>query len=556
MKKNWKYIEKLDEFNAFAAEPKPTPTTKPAPTETPVKFPKPSNPPQPSIDPGPKNWKEALKLCVDRFNELYAKVPKYSLKEALSDNPGIPAFRKFKSEIPPPNMMQMQALGMEAEELMYEIGEAEQAAFSDAELKDIAYSVVRKVLEGSAEERMGESFDNFRFDVEFVREGDMAGGASKTPKKKTKPERAELDTAVNKREIINALTQGFALNSQARLFDEDLDEVVDRINSDLLQNYFKFMRTALDSHKYMDLEFLKRYLEAMEEMERRNRGRNQGGAMPGGDQPGQVTPAKMWIEYEYGQPIIKVQAYCLLLAIQEMVKGVFEVISHHGLKYEDDDKKEIFARTENWLREQEGFIYGPKMASTFKEFYFEVENNLIKKGVITEHDDSMLLYVLVGLYSQDITPDQEFMDIFMRIFNRDLDKDLWPIEEVAQIYEMALSSQDADASKPEERAPEVDDSDFEWDDEDEDEDGEISSGIPDHDGSPDDDGYPEHGEKETEEVEEDEPTMDELLDKISEFGMAALTPKERELLTKYSQNNSIIREFKTFMMLRESKKYR
>lgn len=570
-----KYISRIDEYNGFAADPKTTPTTKPTPTETPTKFPRPSTPPQPSVDPGPKNWKDVLKDCVDRFNSLYAKIPAYTIKESLEDNPGIPSFKKFKAQLPKSNMQTFSTMGMLAMQTMLEIVEIEKATFTDDELESIAIDIVRKVIDGSALNKRGESFDNFKFDIKFDRgdnkdededaEGggmDMDQGVRKTPKKKNKPEGEELNLAVNKRELINALTQGFGIESQSRMFDADMEEEVDRINTELLQNYFKFMRAALESHKYLDIDMMKSFLEMMQknddalEKRRNDRKKEDGSNIKiekykpegndddedddqdgGNQQPGMVAPARMEIEYVGGTPVIKVTAYCLILAIQEMVKGVFEVISHHGLKYSDEYKREIFDRTENWLSEQEGFIYGPMMVRIFKDFYQEVENNLIKRGVITEHDDSMMLYVLTGLYSQDITPDRNFMDIFSRIFNKDLDKDLWPISEVADIYEMALNSTDElDAASTGYSEPEPEEESYEDDDED--------GGVIDND---------EGGYANEEPVSAvNEPTIDDLLDKISEFGYDSLSQHEKDLLVKHSQNSSLILGFKNFTLLRES----
>jgi hypothetical protein len=517
-----KYLIGLNEYvyNMPTAEPETKPAPKEAPIETPERKPErpsPFTPPQPSINPVPKNWKEELKKCVERFNSLYKSNLKYAVKEGLEELPG---FGRFKKSLPSPNQMQFQRMGMEAMQTMMEIGRIEQENFSDEELENIAREIVKRIIDGTALMKRGPQFSDLEFDIEFVRspESNLGGDVPKAEKGEEESDEA-IKLAISKREIINALTQGFALTNQSRMFDEDMQDLVDQINSDLLEKYFKFMRTSLESHKYMDTEMFKQMMEYMQNMQDR-----QGGQMSSSG--GAIVPARMHIIYKDGKPIIEVKAFCLILAIQEMVKGVFEVISHFGMKYDKEKLERVKAKTENWFKEQQGFVYGPMLVNIFKEFFNDVENYLIKKGVITEHDQTMMYNVLRDLYDQDITSDAEFMDLFERIFNEDNDKDLWPIEEIANIYENSMGL----------------------------------SGEEDND-----DGMVEPRQKKSYEEEPDEdeiemiqklskenkPTLDQLLDKISDEGFDSLTDEEKQLLKKYSQNMSKSINFEKFNILLE-----
>lgn len=525
-----KFILGINEYaySMTTTEPKTKPKPKETPTTTPEETPSrpsPFNPPQPSINPVPKNWREELKKCVERFNSLYQSNPKYSLKEGIEE---LPAYNGFKKSLPPPNQMQFQMMGMEAMQTMMEIGRIEEENFSDEQLEAIAREIVQKIVDGTAIMKKGPQFSDLEFDIEFVRtpESNLGGDVPKAPKGEEE-EDEDIKLAINKRELINALTQGFALTNQARMFDEDMEEAVDEINSELLEKYFKFMRTSLESHKYMDTEFFKRMMEMMQQMQDQQQNQPQG--------QGMVVPARMHIIYKEGRPVIEVKAYCLILAIQEMIKGVFEVISHFGLKYEKEKLEKIKSKTENWFKEQQGFIYGPMLVNVFKEFFIEVENHLIRKGVITEHDQTMMYNVLRDLYDQDITPDTKFMNIFISIFNEDLDKDLWPIEDVSKIYQNALEVKDIETefTEPDEYEDEMD--------------------YPGEEQESDEDEIAKIQKRSSE--EEVSPTLDQLLDKISNMGYESLTDEEKELLKKYSENMSRVLNFEKFSILLECQKY-
>ncbi len=534
MKKNLKYLDRLDEFFFPVTAPEPDVKPKPDTTKTPDKNPEPTfdpfNPPLPKYDPDPKNWKMMLKKCVEKFNRLYAETPDYPLVEGLEDNPGLPAYRKLKGQLPRPSMQAFAELSQEAMTAMMEIGRAEQQLFSDEELTEIAIDVVRNIVSGTALEKKGVNFDSLLFDIKFVREGkDLGSGVQKSPPGEEYDE--EITLAIQKRELINTLSQGFGITSQARMFDEDMEETVDKIDSRLLQNYFKLMRSSLESHKYMDQDAFKR---GMEELQRIQDQAEQRGQEPPPSMG--IVPAKMSVKTDTGRPVIHVEAYCLIFAIQEMVKGVFEVISLHSSLHRREDKtreeiKQIAKEADNWVIEQEGFIYGPMMVKIFRDFFKEVEDLLIQRGVITEYDETMIYAVLAKLYSNEYMSDREFMNIMARIFNADIDKDLWPIQEIADLYEELLPNLPGTQGRQREERRE-----------------EYTEDYGDEYGE-------EYGEEtyKTEPIEE-EPSLDDLLDKIYQSGRNSLTPHEEELLKKYSENQSMVINFKKFMILQESRK--
>lgn len=404
----------------------------------------------------------------------------------LANNAAFPAYNKCNSELPDPDMRKFMSLGGEGMLIKTQISEAEQKAFRDVELVEIAKEIVKKIINGSANFKKGQTFVDFNFDIRFVRKyEDLHSDVNKAPTGEEETEE-KISLAIKKREIINALTQGFAITSQSRMFDSDMDDSVNKIDSDLLQKYFRFLKVTLDSHKYVNREEF--YVMMKQIQDRIDYSKEHNIPHPSGS--GMVVPAKMEVVYIDGKPVIKVEAENLILAVQEMVKGVFEVISHYSFStFSKEEKENIYSKTENWFVEQEGFVFGPKMVEIFKEFFRAVEDSLMLKNIIDEYDDTMIINVLNALYYEKITSNEEFIEIFSLIFNEDLDKNLWPIEKIARIYKEII----------EER------------------------------------GFYTSGERGYFSNKEDILSLDELLDKIIILGKDSLSPGEIELLKKYSK---------------------
>ena len=540
--KKLKYLQSLNEYEATKMGTETVPTKTPIPTKQPTKRPSPSNPPQPAEKIEPKAWTEMLKKCVERYNELHRKGETSLLKESIEKLPG---YEKMKASLPKSDPMRHMQLTVEAYNLMLEIGELEKENFTDDELKQIATDIVRKIFEGTALVKKGVSFDDFKFDLEFVREHqeqeDMKKNIPLAPKKE-KEEDESVKVEIDKRKLINALTQGFSIQSQARMFDEDVDEIVNQIDRELFNKYFEFMTKALEGHKYMDLDMFREIMFQFQKMQE-EQPEDEEKITP----PGMIVPSVMNVDNEGGQVTIHVKAVCLILMIHEMVKGIFEVISHFGFSgMELETLKKVKSKTESLYNEQEGFVYGPILVQIFKDFYFEVENHLIKRDVITEHDTTMMYSLLRDLYDPTITPSTKFIEIFEGIFNTELDQELWPIEEVAEMYKTIVETE---VDSEETHATDAFRQDY------------YEQG---------DEEYGDYAGAETgEEPEEDEisriiarskgeenmPTLDELLDKIGEYGIESLSDEERMLLKKYSQNMSKITDFRKFEILLEVRKY-
>ena len=165
--KKLEYLQSLNEYEATKMGTETVPTKTPIPTKQPTKRPSPSNPPQPAEKIEPKAWTEMLKKCVERYNELHRAGKTSLLKESIEKLPG---YEKMKASLPKSDPMRHMQLTVEAYNLMMEIGELEKENFSDDELKQIATDIARKIFEGTALVKKGVSFDDFKFDLGFVRE--------------------------------------------------------------------------------------------------------------------------------------------------------------------------------------------------------------------------------------------------------------------------------------------------------------------------------------------------------------------------------------------------
>jgi hypothetical protein len=538
-----KPAEEIDPKAYYSGGTETVPTKTPTPTQTPSKRPSPGNPPKPAEEIDPKAWMEMLKKCVERYNSLKKNRLNVSIKESLEKLPG---YSKMKSSLPETNPRKHMQLTMEAYSLMYEIAEIEKENFTDEELKQIATDIVRKIFEGSALVKKGMKFEDFNFDLEFTRDSESEEGMKKnlplSPKGEEETDE-NIIVEIDKRKIINALTQGFSIQSQSRMFDEDLDEIMSQFDTELFNKYFEFMTKALEGHKYMDLEQFKQIMFYFQQQRE-----NQPEDEPKINPPGMIIPSVMNVQYENDMVVIKVKAICLILMVHEMVKGIFEVISHFGFSGMDlQTLRKVKSKTESLYNEQEGFVYGPIMVSIFKDFYNEVENHLIKRDIITEHDETIMYSLLRDMYDPAITPSRKFIQIFEGIFNIELDKEQWPIEEVAEIYKRIIETEiDREESSPNDAfrkdlyGEEDGYSDYATGEEGESEEDEISQII--------------KRSKESE-TSENKPTLDELLDKISDYGIESLTDEERELLKKYSENMSQIIDFKKFELMLEVRKY-
>jgi hypothetical protein len=372
------------------------------------------------------------------------KIKRFSeMNESLDDNKGIPAefLKKMQDEKKSKEDFHagMQAGGM-AMRLSQEIYNLEKN-IDPKDLESVAIGVVRSIFRGEEEiEQVGVDIDDIKFHIEFIkppsnpREAENMGrmmkvGVKTFPKsspeelKKKKEEDTEFSNAVDKRNLINALTQGFAINSQKDLLtlDQYSEELAGKIPSTLLQKYFGFMKNALSTAEQIPQDF-------------KDQMRQQGG---------DVQAGQMKVEQNEDESYtVDVKAINLVVAIQEMVKGVYEILSYHGLTdYKPEKLKEVFDETENLKNEETGFIEGQKLAVAFDEFYDELENRLITEGFIFKHYKPMKFMVLSYSYT---LPNQEFLNLFYRILTPD-DK---PFIEFAGFYKNLFKQQKESEQDP------------------------------------------------------------------------------------------------------------
>ena len=309
-------------------------------------------------------------------------------------------------------------------------------------LKEIAIGVVQNMFKLSdGLNKAGLNIDDIKFNIRFLRPG-MDGrrpnadlqymnqgikqGHKIMPKsspeelKAKKASDEKFSDAVDKRELINVLTQGTALNIQKDMlqYDEETSDISDNLPTDLLAKYFSFLRTSLDATTTVpDSE--------------RKRGLENGMTM----QVGRMDVKSN----EDDSYTVNVAGINLIVVIQEMVKGIYEILSYHGLgEYDKEMLHQVFDETDNMYSEQQGFIFGPIVVQIYSKFFHELESQLIKEGFMYEYNPAMKGALLAYTYSN--LPDKEFLNLFARIFNAEDDDSIRPFAEFKEMYKTVYKS--------------------------------------------------------------------------------------------------------------------
>jgi hypothetical protein len=247
-------------------------------------------------------------------------------------------------------------------------------------------------------------------EAEQIKRGTQAGFTEDEYKEKKEELPSDEQQEIDKRNIINALTQGFALASQEEILLSD-DE---NLPSEIFEDYFKFMKVALDTHWQIPTE-ISDDASKLHNM-----------AVPAGSNH---------IKHEKGRYKVYAEGVILLILVQEIIKGIYEIFSFHGLGDKSKEElKDMFKFTDTYKQEVEGMKYGPAMVRHIKEFYNDLENKLIKDGKINEKND-ILETILAMFYTY---PADKFIEITAKLFGSD--KSNQPFDEFEKLYLTAIDS--------------------------------------------------------------------------------------------------------------------
>jgi len=359
------------------------------------------------------------------------KIKKFNtFNEDLTDA-GIPKefMDKAKEGKPSPDDEDFIKSSMETGKLLFDIINKENQYTKD-ELKSFAIKTVKTLFSKSSVINMDDI--NFNLTISDMPDprnprntGNMKGKTRAgyndedfTTKKNEEPE--EIRPDIDKRRIVNALTQGFALASQKDVIMSDDNS----LPAEIFQDYFKLMNLSTKTHWTIPEEFLKnpQFTHDM----------------------GGVALGKNEIEYdeETKKYTVSAKGVILIILVHEMVMGVYEIIALHSQAGKTAEELErIYKLTDTMSMESEGLRYGTEMVTHIREFYDNLEDKLIKEGKITKKQD-ILASLLATFYRY---PARDFVSLCERLFS--LDDSKKPYQEFGDIYMDIIEALDGNKSK-------------------------------------------------------------------------------------------------------------
>lgn len=412
-----KFIEKLYE-NVKEAPVKPEIKPDVKPSINPIR------PPKPSISPEPKNYVELLKNIVRRYNLLTKEAPvKPEIKPDVK--PSINPIRPPKPSVSPEpkNFIQKfenyefdkndnsdKSVNMNDLYKNYMGIEREESTLNKEDLYKLAKDIIKDEF---FKESKIINFDDIIWDLELVPMHKAMTHIKKSGfKHSNEPIKKEFDDEVKKRDVINTITQGTAKKAQEYLYKFSDTHDVSKYNvpQKLIPMYFNFMKNALNTHHMVDLE-------AMEN-----------------------SPASgiSFIKWDGETPIVVAKGTNLIILLHEMIKGINELFSYHGLPKDKETLDYVNKKTSTWHHESEGLKWGHILVEKFDLFFDEVENMLIQENVITSKSNEMKIILLSNFYSLDA---KLFITYCDAIFKSIVDK---PYDYFKNVYKSYINVEEID----------------------------------------------------------------------------------------------------------------
>lgn len=347
--------------------------------------------------------------------------------EDLSDS-GIPKefMDKAKEGKPTPSQQEFMRAGMESFQIINDVKRKE-SRYSNEQLEQIALSTVKKLFANNK----AINIDDVNFDLEIkplpppphmdrpetsMKRGVKKGMNDEDFKEEREKETDENKSEIDKRRIINALTQGFAQASQEDIIMSDENE----LPSELFQDYFRLMKVTHNTHWTIPEELesdtdtkFKMYIPL---------GRNE-----------------VIYNEESGTYTIKAEASILIVLIHEMIKGMYELLAMFGqVGKTAEELEKVYKLTDTLAMEDEGLKFGPEMIRELRTFYNNLEDKLIKNGKILQKNDILAL-LLAKLY---MLPAREFVSICEQLFSQDETKK--PYDFFAKMYLESIGNETKD----------------------------------------------------------------------------------------------------------------
>ena len=331
------------------------------------------------------------------------------INEDLTDS-GIPQdfINKAKEGKPTPSGQDFGRASMESFHIINKVKQSE-SNYTDDQLKQMAINTVKMLFSHTKDI----DINNVKFDLTILerpshelKRGLSAGVTDIEFKRKRDEESEETKKEIDKRRIINALTQGFALASQEEMIMSEESE----LPAEIFQDYFTLMNVTNKTHWNIPTEVTNDPQRTFNMM------------IP-------LGTSELKYDEETEQYTIKASGFILIVLIHEMVKGVYEIIAMHSQTGKSaEELAKIYKLTDTLSMETEGLKFGPALVKQIRTFYDNLENGLIKKGKITKKQN-ILASILATLYTY---PAARFVSICEKLFSTN-ENDL-PYAEFESIY--------------------------------------------------------------------------------------------------------------------------
>jgi len=293
---------------------------------------------------------------------------------------------------------------------------------------------LEKLAEKAVRILYGRIIEDVTLDIKFPEDNEipdmMKDVSPKSPEKPQIPQIEELKdkdiiSEIQKRKIINNITQGEAVNSKKAL---NLPEVVDGMKrimgEDKAKEYIKTLNEITDIAQafYWIIP-----VEIQEEMWRTNKSGMSGSVevdweekeeededlakkiLDDLNKDGDLPKEAEDLFYET-QPTIHARGMDFAMLVHEAVKGVYELIAAIAIPQEEEVAGIVLMNTYSLADEIEDLRYGPKIASDIRDYlntFPEIRNDDVPN--LREHIMGKL-YVMEG---------PEFLDIILSILNKD-----------------------------------------------------------------------------------------------------------------------------------------
>jgi hypothetical protein len=331
-----------------------------------------------------------LKKIADRYNSLISK----SSSESLENNMGLDDdfMRSLKGRFSEEDLQGALGDNQDILNLLTSIRQSE-SSMSEQEKKDKAMEIVQDIFKGK-----GFDLNKLEFKLDILDDGDLMDAKHnvigvppeqfKEIKDEIEEENPKLKKELDIRAIQNALTQGFASSIKDDFVMGDTE-----IEGVSFGDYYSLMDKTFNLYSKVPKEMMHQVMT---------------------QSPALGRVELVWDE-DKNKYVIEASGYTILILVHEIVKGILDLISmHRDPELEMEDEEKLMSLSGTQYSEREGLQYGPGMVNQFKEFFNQVEQNLLDQRDIMERNPAMMLNVLSRFYKMQ---DSDFLAACKLIFS-------------------------------------------------------------------------------------------------------------------------------------------